>query len=82
MLGRHIGDFVLPELGPDLGRYASGQLRSRGVRGFNLQTIVLDAIGENRQTLCCYLFSGNADLAAIHIDGHPWFAKLSIDDGR
>jgi NADH dehydrogenase len=27
----HPGDFVLPELGPDLGRYASGQLRSRGV---------------------------------------------------
>jgi len=27
----HPGDFVLPELGPELGRYASDQLRARGV---------------------------------------------------
>ncbi|HXN35297.1 MAG TPA: NAD(P)/FAD-dependent oxidoreductase [Opitutaceae bacterium] len=27
----HPGDYVLPELGPELGRYASGQLRARGV---------------------------------------------------
>lgn len=27
----HPGEFVLPELGPELGRYASGQLRARGV---------------------------------------------------
>jgi len=27
----HPGDFVLPELGPELGRYASEQLKSRGV---------------------------------------------------
>jgi NADH dehydrogenase len=27
----HPGEYVLPELGPELGRYASGQLRARGV---------------------------------------------------
>jgi len=74
----HPGDFVLPELGLDLGRYASGQLRSRGVEihanskvtGVTPREVILSD-GTRLSTFTLVWTAGTAPCPALHLIDLP-----------